>query len=55
VFDFTLEDVMAFEVFISYSHKDERYRKELGAHLSALRRQGIIADWHDRKITPGAD
>jgi len=43
------------EVFISYSHKDERYRKELGEHLSNLRRQGIIADWHDRKISPGAD
>ena len=46
---------MAYEVFISYSHKDETYRDELVAHLSNLRQQGIIADWYDRKISPGAE
>ena len=46
---------MTINVFVSYSHKDEAYREELDAHLSNLRRQGIIAEWHDRKISPGAD
>ena len=46
---------MPINVFVSYSHKDETYREELDAHLSNLRRQGIIAEWHDRKISPGAD
>ena len=46
---------MPINVFVSYSHKDETYREDLDAHLSNLRRQGIIAEWHDRKISPGAD
>lgn len=43
------------EVFISYSHKDERYREQLGAHLSQLRNEGLVSDWHDRKIPPGSE
>jgi hypothetical protein len=43
------------ELFISYSHRDERYCNKLKAHLSNLRRQGIIDDWHDRKIIPGQE
>src|SRR2546429_7349247 len=31
------EDVMAFEVFISYSHRDQKLRKELEKHLANLR------------------
>jgi len=42
-------------LFISYSHEDEAYRESLCKSLSLLRRQGIIEDWHDRKIEPGAD
>jgi hypothetical protein len=41
--------------FISYSHRDESFRQELEAHLSPLRRQGLISVWHDRRITPGDD
>lgn len=41
------------KLFISYSHRDERYREQLVTHLAGLRRQGVIADWHDRKIVPG--
>ena len=41
------------EVFYSYSHEDEDYRKKLGKHLSVLRRAGLIADWHDRDINAG--
>jgi TIR domain len=41
------------EVFFSYSHKDEKLREELEKHLSLLRRDGVIASWHDRKISAG--
>jgi hypothetical protein len=41
------------EVFYSYSHDDEDYRKKLGKHLSVLRRAGLITDWHDRDIDAG--
>ena len=41
------------EILISYSHKDERMRDELVNHLANLKRQGVIADWHDRKISAG--
>jgi formylglycine-generating enzyme required for sulfatase activity len=42
-------------VFWSYSHKDESLRDELHEHLSVLRRAGLIADWHDRKIGAGKE
>lgn len=42
-------------LFYSYSHKDETLRSELEKHLSILRRQGVISEWHDRKITPGEE
>jgi internalin A len=41
-------------VFISYAHKDERFRLALEPHLKLLQRQGLIATWHDRLIKPGA-
>lgn len=43
------------EVFISYSHSDERLRVELGKHLSQLEKDAIVSVWHDRKITPGGE
>ncbi|MBY4675209.1 toll/interleukin-1 receptor domain-containing protein [Marinobacterium arenosum] len=46
---------MTKKVFISYSHKDEAFRDALDEHLSSLRINGIINDWHDRKIVPGQD
>lgn len=42
-------------VFVSYAHADEKLRKELGKHLSVLERQGLIATWHDRMISAGAE
>lgn len=42
-------------VFISYSHVDEELRRQLDVHLASLRRQGVIATWHDRRITAGED
>lgn len=42
------------KVFISYSHKDEKLKNELLEHLALLKRLGVIAQWHDRKIPPGS-
>lgn len=42
-------------LFFSYSHKDEELRNELETHLALLKRQGVIASWHDRRITAGND
>lgn len=44
---------MAPTLFFSYSHVDEALRNQLEVHLSALNRQGLIATWHDRRITAG--
>lgn len=41
------------KIFFCYSHKDEKLRSELEKHLKMLERQGIIINWHDRKILPG--
>lgn len=43
------------EIFYSYSPRDERLRQRLETHLGTLRQQGIITDWHDRKIIAGSD
>ncbi len=43
------------EIFFSYSHRDEELRDELAIHLSMLKRQRLIAAWHDREITAGSD
>jgi hypothetical protein len=44
---------MALEVFYSYSHKDEKLRDKLAAHLALLQREGLIDSWTDRRITAG--
>lgn len=46
---------MAYEVFISYSHRDKELRNELEKHLSNLKRQNIIASWSDGNISPGTE
>lgn len=40
-------------VFFSYSHSDEPLRDQLEKHLSALKHQGLIETWHDRRIVVG--
>ncbi|GAB4562791.1 MAG: hypothetical protein Tsb0020_11400 [Haliangiales bacterium] len=42
-------------LFYSYCHADEARRDRLETHLKLLQRQGRIASWHDRRITPGSD
>jgi TIR domain len=41
------------KAFLSYSHRDERFRKALEAHLAMLKRNGVLGLWHDRRIGPG--
>lgn len=43
------------KIFISYSHKDERFREQLEKRLSMLKRQGSISSWTDRKIIAGQE
>ena len=41
--------------FVSYSHKDERYRQRLDISLKQLQRDKLISVWHDRTILPGQE
>lgn len=43
------------EVFCSYAHNDEEMKDRLLAHLSLMKREGIIDIWHDRMITVGQE
>ncbi len=43
------------KLFYSYSHKDEALREELETHLKILQRQGLIDEWHDRRIVAGQE
>ncbi len=43
------------KMFISYSHHDEESRSLLETHLAALKREGTIEPWHDRRILAGGD
>lgn len=42
-------------VFISYSHDDDDFRKDLHKHLSPLEKQKKISVWSDREIPAGDD
>jgi hypothetical protein len=42
-------------VFISYSHKDEEWKKRLVTHLEVLHQQGLLDPWNDRNIGAGED
>lgn len=44
-----------FNIFISYSHRDERMRGKLGEHLAPLVDEGLVRIWHDREIEAGAN
>ena len=43
------------EVFFSYTHADQKLRDKLANQLSALQNEGVIQQWHDRKILAGAN
>ena len=42
------------EVFISYSHKDERWLSEMQTHLKPYLRNRSVTAWSDRQIVPGS-
>jgi internalin A len=42
------------EVFISYSHKDKKWRDDLDTHLKPYLRDGSITSWSDQQIGPGS-
>jgi hypothetical protein len=42
-------------VFVSYSHKDERWKDRLLSHLGVLAKQDAIRCWSDREIVAGGD
>ncbi|MDP9382031.1 MAG: toll/interleukin-1 receptor domain-containing protein [Chloroflexota bacterium] len=42
-------------LFYSYSHRDERLLAGLRDALALLRREGLIEEWHDRKIAAGRE
>ena len=41
-------------VFISYSHKDKKWRDDLDTHLKPYLRDGSITSWSDQQIGPGS-
>ena len=43
------------KVFISYSHKDEKFKDELVKMLAGLQRRRVIDAWQDRRIEPGEE
>lgn len=42
-------------IAICYAHEDDALRERLVKQLSVLRRQGLIALWHDREISAGKE
>ena len=43
------------KIFISYSHKDEKFKDELVKMLAGLQRRRVIDAWQDRRIEPGEE
>lgn len=41
------------KVFISYSHRDEKWLRRLQVHLKPLERQGLIECWDDTRLVAG--
>ncbi len=45
----------AIEIFLCYSHEDEKLRNIIAKLLRRLERQGQITVWYDREIGPGKE
>ena len=43
------------QVFISYSHKDTKWRDDLDTHLKPYLRGSPIVSWSDEQIAPGSE
>jgi hypothetical protein len=48
------ERIIRDQVFISYSHQDERFLDELLTHLKPYLRTRAITHWSDKQIIPGS-
>lgn len=44
---------MTITIFVSYSHPDEPFRRQLDKHFATLKHEGDIEFWHDDRIVPG--
>ncbi len=42
-------------IFISYSHKDEKWKDQLVSHLGVLQNDGQLDVWDDRRIAAGSN
>ena len=42
-------------IFLSYAHGDRQLLEDLKGHLSPLKRAGLVSEWYDRQIPPGAE
>ena len=51
----SMPSTKAIEVFFSYAPEDEKIRGQLEKHLSLLKREGVITDWHNQKIGAGKE
>lgn len=43
------------KLFISYSHKDETLVSKFINHITPLKSNGLLSEWHDRKIETGEE
>jgi len=43
------------QVFISYSHKDRKWRDDFETHLKPYLRGGSVVSWSDQQIAPGSE
>jgi tetratricopeptide (TPR) repeat protein len=43
------------QIFISYCHKDEQWKKKVISHLNILLMQGELEIWEDRRLKPGEE
>jgi Leucine-rich repeat (LRR) protein/GTPase SAR1 family protein len=46
-------DMKKIKIFVSYSHKAEKYKDDIIKHLRSLKLQGLIEGWTDRSIEAG--
>jgi hypothetical protein len=52
---FNTKPTKTINIFYCYARKDRKARNTLADHLSNLRWQGYITEWHDLDISPGAE
>ena len=43
------------KVFVSFSHKDDKYRMQLESQLTLLQRKGYVDWWTDMRLLPGTE